>query len=411
MNKIGFHYYQDTDHYRRSDLTRWLPELEALQASWLGLEAPLNRAVPEDFISGLLQAGIQPVLHFRLPPDKVPSVGDYELLFETYARWGVKYLVLFDRPNLKSSWSAETWAQSDLVERFLDAYLPLANTALSKGLKPVFPTLQPGGDYWDTMFLRASLVGLRRRASDYLLERLVLNAWADGQGRSLNWGVGGPERWPEAHPYQEAGVKQDHRGFRIADWYLALSEAILGKKVPVMLTGLGGEVPDQDDFVQRELTMLELLEQEELEDYEPLPEEVVCGMFRLVDHPEQTPEFRGWYHRDGNRKPVVEAALERKGEPIGKGLRDFRMKHYLLLPTYEWGVADWHLEVTRSYVKRHRPTLGFSLQEAARAEQIIVLGGEEHFSEDALNELRAKGSLVRRIEGDGTDIAAQLAAI
>jgi hypothetical protein len=411
MNKIGFHFYPDTDHYRRSDLKHWLPELESLQVSWLGLEAPLNRAVPEHFLTGLLQAGIQPVLHFRLPPDTVPRAADYELLFETYARWGVKYLKLFERPNLKSSWRVETWTQSELVERFLDAYLPLANTALSKGLRPIFPTLQPGGDYWDTMFLRASLVGLRRRASDYLLERLILSACADGQGRSLNWGVGGPERWPEAQPYQQAGVHQDHRGFRIADWYLALSEAILGKKVPVMMVELGGEVPDQEDFVGREMAALELLEGEELEGFEPLPEQVLCGMFRLVDDPGSSPTSLGWFHRDGNRKPVVDAALERFGEPARKGLEDFRMKQYLLLPTYEWGVADWHLEVTRSYIKRHRPTLGFSLQEAARAEHIVVLGGEEHFSEEALNELRAKGSVVRRVEGDGTDIAAQLAAI
>lgn len=411
MNKIGFHYYPDTEHYRRKDLKKWLPELEALQASWLHLQAPLTRAVPEYFIQGMLDADIKPVLHFQVPPDTVPRIAEYELLFETYARWGVKYLSLFDRPNLRIQWHTDAWTQSNLVERFLDAYLPLANTALSKGLWPVFPALEPGGDYWDTMFLRAGLVGLRRRASDYLLDRLVLSARADGRGRSLNWGVGGPERWPEAQPYQEEGAEQDHRGFRIADWYLALSEAILGKRVPVMMVGLGGEVPPDSDFVERELAMVQLLEGKDLDRYEPLPEEVLCGAFYLVDGPETAPGVTGWFHPDGTRKPVVEAVLESRGGPVSKGTADFRMKHYLLLPTYDWGVADWHLEVTRAYLKRHQPTLGFSLQEAARAEQITVLGGEEHFPENALNKLRAQGSVVRRIEGDGTDIAAQLAAI
>ena len=87
------------------------------------------------------------------------------------------------------------------------------------------------------------------------------------------------------------------------------------------------------------------------------------------------------------------------------------ISHYLLLPSFEWGVADWHLKVTRSFVKRHRPTVGFSLDEAFQARQVTVVGGEEHFSEKDLSRLRDKGVEVRRIEGDGTKIASQLAAM
>jgi hypothetical protein len=51
------------------------------------------------------------------------------------------------------------------------------------------------------------------------------------------------------------------------------------------------------------------------------------------------------------------------------------------------------------------------LDEAVQADQVTVLGGEEHFSEDDLSLLRNHGCLVRRIEGDGTKIASLLAAI
>ena len=66
-------------------------------------------------------------------------------------------MVLFDRPNLRANWPAAAWAQSNLVERFLDVFQPLALAAVQAGLIPVFPPLEPGGDYWDTAFLRSCL--------------------------------------------------------------------------------------------------------------------------------------------------------------------------------------------------------------------------------------------------------------
>ena len=66
-NRIGFHYYPDYNHYRDKDLHKWLPELDALGATWLTLLAPGGRAIPENFIRGLISQGIEPILHFKLP--------------------------------------------------------------------------------------------------------------------------------------------------------------------------------------------------------------------------------------------------------------------------------------------------------------------------------------------------------
>ena len=411
MDTLGFHYYNDSDHYQRKHLHRWLPAWKELELSWLVLQAPSNRAVPEFFLQGVRSAGIQPVLHFQLPTDAIPRAEDFQLLFKTYARWGVEHVILYDRPNLRTSWGADSWAQSGLVERFLDRFLPLAEGALQAGLTPVFPPLAPGGDYWDTMFLRAGLSGLQRRASKPLLKKLVLSAWAAGNGHSLNWGAGGPERWPEAQPYTESADTEDQRGFRIVDWYLTLSEAVLDKKLPVFMLGLGGQAPEDEDPLAWEMTMVRLLDGQEVEDCEPLPDEVLGGMFRLVPEIGREAESSGWYHEPGKPRPIVEAYHQLQGEAEAKTPDRFRFRHYLLLPVYDWGIADWHLEVTRSYIKKHRPTVGFSLQEAARAEEVTVLGGQEHFSEEDINHLRTRGCLVRRVEGDGTDIAAQLSAI
>jgi putative cell wall-binding protein len=78
------------------------------------------------------------------------------------------------------------------------------------------------------------------------------------------------------------------------------------------------------------------------------------------------------------------------------------------LPSYEWGVADWHLDVIRPFVKKYKPTIGFSLAEASLAEKVTVIGNNQSFSEDQLDSLRATGSHVERISGDGTSIATSL---
>ena len=66
---------------------------------------------------------------------------------------------------MQDGWTSESWAQSGLTERFLDSLLPIAEAAVAVGLAPLFPPLEPGGDYWDTTFLRGALDGIKRRAS------------------------------------------------------------------------------------------------------------------------------------------------------------------------------------------------------------------------------------------------------
>ena len=140
------------------------------------------------------------MLHFHLNPADLPSPDEIGLLFQSYRRWGVRAAALFDQPNSHKNWQATAWAQTDLVERFLDLYLPLADASLRAGLTPIFPPLKPGGDYWDTAFLRAALQSLQRRSQHNLLNQLIIGAYAQAGERTLQWGAGGPERWPNAVP-------------------------------------------------------------------------------------------------------------------------------------------------------------------------------------------------------------------
>ena len=192
--RLGFHFFPDTLHFRATNLRAWLPELQSLGVSWLTLQAPSDRAIPEFFLQGLKRLNIEPILQLYLPLDNSPDFEDIRLLFSTYAHWGVNYIVLFDRPNCRTAWSSANWSQSNLVERFLDRYLPLALCAHQSGLIPVYPPLEPGGDYWDTAFLQASLQAIKRRGHQLILENLVVGAHANAGHRSITWGRGGPER-------------------------------------------------------------------------------------------------------------------------------------------------------------------------------------------------------------------------
>jgi hypothetical protein len=101
MPTLGLHYFPDDTHYRISDLQTWLPELQALGARWLTLVGSLTRAVPEAFIKPVREAGIEPIIHLPVVPMRPILPADLETLFQSYARWGVKYVALFSEPNVR----------------------------------------------------------------------------------------------------------------------------------------------------------------------------------------------------------------------------------------------------------------------------------------------------------------------
>jgi len=494
VTRLGFHYYPDTIHYRIHDLDSWLPELNRLGASWITLLAPAERAIPEFFLNGLLAANIQPVLHFQLPIHQPLSNEPFRLLFNNYARWGVRYVALCDRPNVRTNWHSSSWAQTDLVERFLDYYLPLAGVALQEGLTPIFPPLEPGGDYWDLSFLQTALRAIQRRGNERLLEVLVLGAYAWTRKRPIDWGAGGPERWPEAHPYLTPPECQDHLGFRIFDWYLAISQQELGVRLPIILLRAGslpedhvkteGAIVEGIGHAQANLALARLLsgEMDSVTGVEPVPPEVLaCNFWLLAAHERSVHAAQAWFQSGNINLPVVDAFHQwisslRKDqsffgaiassndqveqgvenlvvgsdEPLpvnvvfsgvdplsmedvqphcvpsadldgtteldhspdaesqlhaGKNSEEHPISHYVLLPLYAWGIANWDLALIQPLLEESHPTVGFSLAEARLAERVTVVGGEGAISPETLDMLRASGCRVERVLEDGTLVA------
>ncbi|MFZ0532496.1 MAG: hypothetical protein WAM09_04900, partial [Anaerolineales bacterium] len=86
------------------------------------------------------------------------------------------------------------------------------------------------------------------------------------------------------------------------------------------------------------------------------------------------------------------------------------ISHYLLLPTFEWGVADWHLDAIRPFINKFQPTIGFSPVEASHAKKVTVIGGATNVPESIIDGLLAAGCVVEQISGDGMNIATKLAS-
>jgi hypothetical protein len=81
------------------------------------------------------------------------------------------------------------------------------------------------------------------------------------------------------------------------------------------------------------------------------------------------------------------------------------ISHYILLPLYAWGAADWDFELISPLLRDSHPTVGFSLNEASRAERVTVVGGPGVFTDEALALLRSSGCTIDRLTENGTLIA------
>lgn len=461
--RFGLHYFPDTIHYRQTDLLAWLPELKTLGIAWLTLNAPADRAIPEDFIRGLIDAGIEPILHFAIPMDPMPALQDIRPLIEAYSRWGIRYITLFDRPNSRQSWPATTWAQTDLVERFLDRFIPFAELLIEFNLNPVFSPLEPGGDYWDTAFLRGTLQSLQRRGKTVLIDKLIVGAYAASGIRPLDWGAGGPERWPGSRPYYTPAQDQDQRGFCIFDWYRTIVKAVLGKSLPMILfgvgspglfvdNGLGLKAQPPLDNVQRNVALLQYIADIPQTMFLDgmAPDILACNFWLLSASEGDSQVPQAWYLPSGQASPIVGVirqlrsgtsiapdSLPTKSQKFSKEeisssplpeislgkeqsssmqnyvseIQNHPIARYLLLPVNENGSIDLSIEKIYPFVKKHNMTIGFSIEEAALASQVTVLENEHKVPLLLLEQLRASGSKVVVLSGSGMELASFLSEL
>jgi len=409
--KIGFHYFQDLNHYQNRDLALWQPELESLQAGWLVLKASPNYAIPEEFITGLLESDVQPIIHFDIPVNSDYRPEDLRILLSSYARWGVKYVIFFDRPNMKSSWLHDTWSQGDLVERFLDRYLPFVRAAEQNGLTPIFPPLQPGGDYWDLSFLKKVLNLVKQRRSLDFVSNLHIAVSSQTFNHPLSWGAGGKRNWKVPRPYSKSEIgEEDHLGFNTWQWYNDLVNSILGIE-PKLFLFYFGSADIKQSVLDPKVSFEELIDfamkpSEEAGRAAEQKNNILGCLFWILSTSEpnedgktaffditgevKVPEIKSYKEKlENTRKQNLEYAVsDRLAEWI------YPIDHYLLLPSYEWGIPENTFDRIRPIMRDSRPTIGFSLIEATNARKVTVWNENGAFSVKDIDILREAGCLI-----------------
>lgn len=420
MTEIGFHYFPDAEHYRRQDLSTWLPRLQAIGARWVVLQGSSQRAIPEFFLRGLLDAGLQVVIH--IPHRLNAPLPDLQVLLDAYAHWGVQYIMPFQRPNQRAADDeAASWLAVNPVTRFVTRFLPLAKQVHDLGMWTVTPPLQPGGNYWDTSFLRAALTEIATRAPE-LTDHLVIGLVAHAGERPLNWGAGGPERWPGARPYFTPSDEQDQRGFAIFDWYNAIVQAVYNRRLPLMAFEAGSpgdlqaspsdEQMDAATHRERTLHLMQAIDAPTTRppDVPPLPDNLLACHFPAIAA--NLPH--ACYIPDGQPTPLGEVRLKqprpaKKAAPAKTTQTPVApathpIAHYVLLPLQARREETWQNAVLPALL-RSGVTIGFSPREAALARQVTILSNGSPIADEIVHQLRVRGCQVVVLSGSGTELA------
>jgi hypothetical protein len=380
ISGLGIHYYPDDRHFRSSDLDLWIPELQSMDLRWLILSGSLSRAVPEGFLKRLVDSGIEPVLLLDREPIRPPASVVHSI-FRSYHRAGVRFIAPFPSPNLESSWASADIAACSPVDAFLSVFPPVAEDILSEEMLPVFPMLDPEGNYWSLAFLERFLSGLDRCGKGGLARNLVLAVDFSARNRPLNWGAGGPSQWPEARPYLTPPGSQDHCGFQGYLWVQDVVRRTLGSGLPMIGLQAGatvGDISDPEYPAVDPLHHAEInLQVAQIASGSLLSAPVLSLCFRLLAAEEGTIEASmAWFRNDGTTLPIVDSLKRRSlaknlhpSSAMGKTLR-----HYLLLPQGNGSLSEKDWESLRHYLLAFQPVCGFSVEEACQAEKVTIFG-------------------------------------
>jgi hypothetical protein len=397
LDRLGFHYYPDDQHFTERDLALWAPELQAIGARWLILRGNNRRAVPEAFVRGLVRSGIQPIIHI---PVEVGAMvrADLDAQLQAYAHWGVRHVAVFDRPNLRRSWREADWSRPSLIDRYLDALLPVLQAQQASGLRPLLPPLEPGGDYWDTAFLQATLEALARRAPKALLSELGMCVLAWSHGRPLTWGAGGPSAWKDARPYEDPPHGEDQRGIRIFEWYQQIAQAALGADLPMIITA-GGISPGTESVAEDVQIAEALAVRRMLASTDDARGVQAFAFYPLAADPEHPDVQLAWYRAPASPTAVAQAFLDAAAAPAAKNasepiLPPVAGRRYILLPPDVPSVSTLDWATLGRMAVDPGTSMGANLEDAARFPEVVLAGPITAYPIPVIARLEATGCII-----------------
>ena len=439
--KLGFHYYKDAGHFDDPSLDYWLPKLQAAGTSWLVIYVPEDGEIPENFIIRLRNARIEPIAVLTFSISNPPSAEMFRQRMAYFREIGIHMVQFFNRPNMKASWSAEEWIKPNLAARFVRKFAEYAAICVREKVIPVFPLLEPGGDYWDLSFLRGSAKLLKKDYSDGLLPNLVFSGSGCLYRHPITWNESGPSANPDPIPYASNGV--DHRGFCLYAWYEEILRKELGKNVPLLIMNAGAWDSSAGvfDIVTREskqeyLNILNLIQEVTLKGESRVPAYILaCCMYKLpatevlssrntaragasANKPGKAAAGKGNVKdellslvsllKDGIAK-IGPAKLVSLIKSFGTNLATIvkylvqivkngeNPSEYFLLPNVSSLFTEEQLEILNRYVKLEKCASGNDLNEALASKTVIMLDDPALYPAYMLQQLRDRGIKIRTI--------------
>ena len=408
---IGFAYFTSHEYQINRVANDWMKALKNIGSSVVILESAFDRAVSEDTFLLAIDHSLAPIVHFT---DELPLARKFNqtaFLLDIYAKWGVSHVIFGDKPNSKAAWKSAGWHFENIIDHYLDRFIPIANHAVRNNMVPVLSPLIPGGDYWDTAFVELVLSGLKRRHLDSILEHLMLASYGFTFNKPISWGIGGPERWSGTKPYKTPDGQEDQIGFHNFEWIQAAGERAIGKKLPIIILDAGHTGPtssqtDLDSSIEYMKTIYKLCASKTAQDdsinEQALFDNSVCWCTFSLD------TVRAAFGSSLSMESFTHIFLD-SGDKVSQTKSEVQNKkmisHYLLLPAYGSGVSDAVLNKVRPLIKHFHPTVGFSIEEAAFAQKVSVYPDPVVFSEETLSQLRSSGSIIEILPESGIDIA------
>tara|TARA_A100001037_G_scaffold229245_1_gene207353 strand:+ start:2621 stop:3967 length:1347 start_codon:yes stop_codon:yes gene_type:complete len=417
---LGFHFFPDSLHYSSNDIEYWLPELQNLGANWITLHAETNRSIPETFLSPLLQSNIEPIIHIKnnyidhLDTDILTSI------IHAYANWEVKYVCIYDSPNMRHAWKPGEFDRKHLVDRFLDLWIPIAMIQLDCGLSPILSPLHQGGTYWDTSFLSSVLTELVNRKHTTIIDNLILAIYAMAGPYAADWGRGGNLAWPASKPYLTPSGSQDQTGFWSFNWYAEIMENILGEIKPMIMIAGGARKSEidlntkQTKNIAWHTTCNSTIAHAMISKH--LPEYLMnVNYWLLTSTTDDQYAEDAWILPDNTFTAPAATELRSiimKHAPniatLGKEYLDTlhhkkNINHYILLPKFEWGLSDWHWNIAGPIARENNACCGFSVKEAALANTVTLIGDNNEISTNIENKLKNSGCQTIRINQRSID--------
>jgi len=414
MTQLGYHFYEDTKHYTRAKLENWLESVGG-KAQWICLKSSCSTAIPEVVLLFCAEHHIKPIVQFDLADWATASPQEFVALLQYYKKNGVEFIQLDGYFNQRSTWHGIVQSGNFLAQ-LAATVVEFHQLAEEYGFYHVFPKLMPGGDYWDLVVVKHLLTELHQAEINHQTIVLTFTAWL--HDNPLLWGKGGKRKWSEPQPYQKVFNGEDHRGLMGFEWYQEIAEDEFGRQIPVILMEAGRDVFEEDP-IRGQQALKDIIDYSGQEGNKKVFSKVL-GICVSYDEQVFTNEIADYICETVDFPQVTEETLEEKALPekpftqpiqlLSKRKNEKCVSHYLLLPEYDWGISPWHLEVALPFIRKYRPTIGYSKEEAKNATFVTIVMDDDVFNDADIDTMRKAGCKVAVIYGDGTEIAAKLAS-